>query len=115
MNQATKRSKLYCDGTYICKTGRAFSIRCKEHMNDVNPKNLAQLESNEVNNKSALENMSIYKIIQMDWNNSKIWAKETDYTNIFLQSFFIHSNNHASTIIQPLFNFFISSWKFSNC
>ena len=31
----------------------------------------------------------------MDWNNSKILAKETDYTNIFLQSFFIHSNNHA--------------------
>ena len=30
----------------------------------------------------------------MDWNNSKILAKETDYIRRrFLESFFIHSNN----------------------
>ena len=32
----------------------------------------------------------------MDWNNSKILAKETDYIRRrFLESFFIHSNNYA--------------------
>ena len=31
----------------------------------------------------------------MDWNNSKILAKETDYIRKFLESFFIHSNNDA--------------------
>ena len=31
----------------------------------------------------------------MDWNNSKILAKETDYIRRFLESFFIHFNNDA--------------------
>ena len=31
----------------------------------------------------------------MDWNKSKIFAKETDYIRRFLESFFIHSNNYA--------------------
>ena len=31
----------------------------------------------------------------MDWNNSKILAKETDYKRRFLESVFIHSNNYA--------------------
>ena len=39
---------------YIGETGRAFRTRCKEHMRDVNPKNLARLENNDINNKSAL-------------------------------------------------------------
>ena len=31
----------------------------------------------------------------MDWNNSKILAKETGYTRRFLESFFIYFDNHA--------------------
>ena len=63
----------------------------------MNPKNLAQLESNDVNNKSFLvKYMYVYsQDHHMDWNNSKILAKETDCTRRFLESFFIHSNNHA--------------------
>ena len=32
---------LHCVGIYIGETDRAFRTRCKEHMRDVNPKNLA--------------------------------------------------------------------------
>ena len=46
-------------------------------------------------NKSALVKHVYSQNHHMDWNNSKILAKETDYTKRFLKSFFIHSNNHA--------------------
>ena len=45
---------LHCVGIYIGETGRAFRTRCKEHIRHVNPKNLAQLENNDINNKSAV-------------------------------------------------------------
>ena len=63
----------------------------------MNPKNLARLKNNNKNNKSALvkDTYSIFKNHHMDSNNSKILAKETDYTRRFLKSFFIHSNNYA--------------------
>ena len=48
-------------------------------MCDVNPKNLARLENNDINNKSALAKHVYSKNHHMDWNNSKILAKETDY------------------------------------
>ena len=47
-----------------------------------------------MNNKSVLVKHVYLQNHHMDWNNSKILAKETDYTR-FLESFFIHSNNHA--------------------
>ena len=37
---------LHCVGIYIGEPGRTFRTRCKEHMHDVNPKNLARLENN---------------------------------------------------------------------
>ena len=74
-------------------------------MRDVNPKNLARLENNNMNNKSALlqrlennnmDNKSDPENHHMDWNKSKILEKETDYIKRrFLESFFIHSNNYA--------------------
>ena len=88
---------LHCVGIYIGGTGRAFRTRCKERMRDVNPiKNLARLENNDINNKSALVKHVYSKNHHMDWNNSKILAKETDYIRRrFLESFFIHFNNDA--------------------
>ena len=50
----------------------AFCTRCKEHMRGVNPKNLARLENNNINNKSALVKHVYSKNHHMDWNNSKI-------------------------------------------
>ena len=61
--------------TYVGKTGRAFCTRCKEHMHDVNPKNLAQSQNNDINNKSALVKHVYSQNHHMDWNNSKILAK----------------------------------------
>ena len=54
---------LHCVGIYINETGRTFRTRCKEHMRDVNPKNLAYLENNAMSNISALLNIYIRKII----------------------------------------------------
>ena len=65
-------------------------------MRDANPKNLARLENNDMNNKSALVKHVYSENHHMDWNSSKILAKETDYIRRrFLESFFIHSNNYA--------------------
>ena len=81
-------------GIYIGETGRAFRTRCKEYMRDVNPKNLARLENNNINNKSALvKHVYSEKNHHINWNNSKILAKETDYIRRFLESFFIHFND----------------------
>ena len=85
---------LHCDGIYIGETFKAFCTRCKEHMRDVNPKNLARLENDDMNNKSALVKHVYLQNHHTHWNNSSILAKETDYKRkTFLESFFIHSNN----------------------
>ena len=93
---------LDCVGIYIGETGRAFLTRCKEHMRDVNSKNLARLENNDINNKSALVKHVYSEKHHMNWNNSKILAKEADYIKRrFLESFFIHFNNDA-LMIKPI-------------
>ena len=56
-------------------------------MRDVNSKNLARLENNDINNKSALVKHVYSQNHHMDWNNSKILAKETDYIRRFLSPF----------------------------
>ena len=59
-------------------------------------KNLARLKSNDMNNKSALVKHVYWQNHHTDWNNWKISANETDYTKRrFLESFFVHLNNHA--------------------
>ena len=50
-------------------------------MCNVNSKNLIQLKSNDVNNKSVLVKCRYLQDHHlMKWNNLKIVAKETDYT-----------------------------------
>ena len=68
----------------------------------MSPKNLARLESNDMNNKSALMKHVYLQSHHMNYINSKILAKEIDYTKItFLKCFLIYSNNHAfNNIIQ---------------
>ena len=59
-------------------------------MRDVNPKNLPRLESNDMNNKSALEKYVYSQNHHMDWNTSKILIAETDYTKRrFLKTFLL--------------------------
>ena len=58
--------------------------------------NLARLENNDINNKSALVKHVYSENHHMHWNNSKILAKKTNYIRRrFLESFFIHFNNDA--------------------
>ena len=65
-------------------------------MRSVSPKNLARLESNDMNNKSALIKHIYLQSHHINCINSKILTKETDYAKItFLKCFLIHSNNHA--------------------
>ena len=90
-----KKSGILATKIYRKETGRAFCTRCKEHMRDVNPKNLARLENNDINNKSALVKHVYSENHHMDWNNSKILAKEYCIRKRFLESFFIHFNNDA--------------------
>ena len=63
---------LHCDSIYIGETNRAFWTRCKEYMHDVNPKNLARLENNDMNKKSALVKHIYSQNHHTAWNNSKI-------------------------------------------
>ena len=52
--------------------------------------------NNKINNKSALVKHVYSEKHHMNWNNSKILAKEADYIKRrFLESFFIHFNNDA--------------------
>ena len=72
-------------------------------MRDVNSKNLARLENNDINNKSALVKHVYSEKHHMNWNNSKILAKEADYIKRrFLESFFIHFNNDAFNAFKDL-------------
>ena len=47
-----------------------------QNLSDVNPKNLARLENNNINNKSALVKHVYLENHHMDCNNSKILAKK---------------------------------------
>ena len=64
-----------------------------------------------MNNKSDLVKHIYSQNHHMDWNNSKILAKETGYTRRFLESFFIYFDNHAfntritGTVILTVFDF----------
>ena len=64
-------------------------------MCDVNPKKFLQLESNDMNSKSALVKHVYLQNHHLDWNHLKILAEEADQTKRFLESFVIHLNNHA--------------------
>ena len=68
-------------------------------MCDVNLKNLAWLESNELNNQSATIKHVYLQNHHMDCNNSNAFEKkqiiQKEYWYKIFESFFIHSNNHA--------------------
>ena len=59
----------------------AFCTRCKEHVRDVNPKNLARLENNDTNNKSALV--------------KHVYSQNHLYKKKIFRVFFFHSNKYA--------------------
>ena len=85
-----------CTGIYIGETGRAYKTRLAEHKRDLKPANLAEVDDNNFNKKTALVKHVITKDHRVDWDHSKILTFEIDFTKRrFLESFFIHNSENS--------------------
>ena len=85
-----------CTGIYIGETGRANKTRLAEHKRDLKPTNLAKVDDNNFNKKTALVKRVITKDHRVDWDDSKILTFEIDFTKRrFLESFFIHDSENS--------------------
>ena len=85
-----------CAGIYIGETGRAYKTRLAEHKRNLRLANLAQVDDNNFNKKTALVKHIITKDHRVDWDYSKILTFETDFTKRrFLESFFIYNSENA--------------------
>ena len=86
-----------CSGIYIGETSRSFKTRCSEHKRDLNPRNLAKIDDNNINKKTALVKHVVNFQHNIDFDNSSILAFESDFfKRRFLESFFI--NNKIITV-----------------
>ena len=86
-----------CSGIYIGETSRSFKTRCSEHKRDLNPRNLAKIDDNNINKKTALVKHVVNFQHNIDFDNSSILAFESDFfKRRFLESFFI--NNKITTV-----------------
>ena len=71
--------------------------RCSEHKRDLNPRNLAKIDDNNINKKTALVKHVVNFQHNIDFDNSSILAFESDFfKRRFLESFFI--NNKITTV-----------------
>ena len=68
-----------CTGIYIGETGRAYKTRLAEHKRDLKPANLAKVDDNNFNKKTALVKHVITKDHRVDWHHSKILTFEIDF------------------------------------
>ena len=85
-----------CTGIYVGETGRAYKTRSAEHKTDLKPANLAKVDDNNYNKKTAFVKHCITKDHRVDWDHSKILTFEADFTKRrFLESFFIHNYENA--------------------
>ena len=60
------------DFIYIGEIGRAYKTRLAEHKRDLRPANLAKVDDNNFNKKTALVKHVITKDHRVDWDHSKI-------------------------------------------
>ena len=86
-----------CTGIHIVETVRAYKTRLAEHKRDLRPANLAKVDDNNFNKKTALvKKHVITRDHRVEWNQSKILTFETDFTKRrFLESFFIHNSENS--------------------
>ena len=85
-----------CSGT-IGETNCSFKTRCSERKRDLNPRNLAKIDDNNINKKTALVKHVVNFQHNIDFDNSSILAFKSDFfKRLFLQSFFI--NNKITTV-----------------
>ena len=86
-----------CSGICIGETSRSFKTRCFEHKRDLNPKNLAKIDDNNINKKTALVKHVVNFQHNIDFDNSSILVFESDFVKRgFLESLFI--NNKITTV-----------------
>ena len=86
-----------CSVIYIGETSRSFKTRCSKHERDLNPRNLAKIDDNNINKKTALVKHVVNFKHSIDFDNSSILAFESDFfKRRFLESFFI--NNKITTV-----------------
>ena len=76
---------------------QAFVLtRLAEHKRYLRPANLAKVDDNNFNKKTALVKHVITKDRRVNWDHSKILTFETDFTKRqFLESFYIHNSENA--------------------
>ena len=83
-----------CSAIYIGETGRNFKTRCSEHKRDLYPKNIAKIDDNNINKKTALVKHVINSEHCINWNGYSILHYESDFfKRRFLESYYIHRNN----------------------
>jgi len=83
-------------GVYISETDRCFATRLKEYRRDLKPRNLAKIDDDNINKKTALVKHVILNDHKIEWNDCKILCHEPDYSKRrFLESFYINQNVHA--------------------
>ena len=76
------------------ETGRAYKTRLAEHKKDLGLVNLAKVDDNNFNKKTALVKHVITKDRRVDWDYSKILTFETDFIKRrFLEFFFFNHNS----------------------
>ena len=71
-----------CFGIYIGETSGSFKTRCSEHKPDLNSRNLAKIDDNNINKKTALVNHVVNFQHNIDFDNSSILAFESDFLNV---------------------------------
>ena len=77
---------------YIGQTSRSFETKCSEHKRDLNQRNLAKIDDNNINKKTALVKHVVNFQHSIDFDNSSILAFESDFfKHRFLESFFINN------------------------
>ena len=78
------------------KTGRNFKTRCAEHKRDLYPRNLAKIDDNNINKKTALVKHIVKFDHKINWLGSSILTFEPDfYKRRFLESYFIQKTNSS--------------------
>ena len=77
-----------CTDIYIGETGRAYKTRLAEHKRDLKPANLAKVNDNNFNKKTALVKHVITKDHRVELDHSKILSLKqilpnADFSNLF--------------------------------
>ena len=78
-NQLKLFFELKLKSNKIGETGRNFKTRCAEHKRDLYPRNLAKIDDNNINKKTALFKHIVKFDHKINWLGSSILTFEPDF------------------------------------